>query len=221
MPYQTVAKLIEGFRAFRESYYAENRALFDALARHGQSPKVMVISCADSRVDPLLITGAGPGDLFVVRNVANLVPPYAPDGYCHGTSAAIEFAVRSLEVEHIVVLGHAQCGGVKALLDGPPADGGDDFIAAWMSIAEPARLRALSRKVADRDRRRTCEFETIKVSLENLMTFPWIRERVEQNRLTLHGWYFDLERGSLLQLDDAAQTFEDVETAQPAESGAR
>lgn len=221
MPYRTLEKLIAGFRTFRETYYEYNRGLFDALARQGQSPKVMVISCADSRVDPLLITGAGPGDIFVVRNVANLVPPYAPDGYCHGTSAAIEFAVRSLEVEHIVVLGHAQCGGVKALLDGPPKEGGDDFIAAWMSIAEPARRRVLSRPLPESDRRRLCEFETIKVSLENLMTFPWIRERVDADRLALHGWYFDLESGSLLQLNGAAETFEDVKDTQLAASGTR
>lgn len=211
MPPQTIERLIEGFRAFRETYYADNRALFDALAQKGQSPKVMVIGCADSRVDPLLITGAGPGDLFVVRNVANLVPPYAPDGHYHGTSAALEFAVRTLEVEHIVVLGHAQCGGVGALLEGSPMAGrGDDFIAAWMSIAEPARRRALSLPLPEDGRRRACELETIKVSLDNLMTFPWIRERVADNRLTLHGWYFDLARGSLLRLDRATHSFQDV-----------
>lgn len=211
MPPQTIERLIEGFRAFRETYYADNRALFDALAQKGQSPKVMIIGCADSRVDPLLITGAGPGDLFVVRNVANLVPPYAPDGHYHGTSAALEFAVRTLEVEHIVVLGHAQCGGVGALLEGSPMAGrGDDFIAAWMSIAEPARRRALSLPLPEDGRRRACELETIKVSLDNLMTFPWIREGVADNRLTLHGWYFDLARGSLLRLDRATHSFQDV-----------
>jgi carbonic anhydrase len=207
----TIDWLIEGFRAFRQTYYAENRALFDALAERGQSPKVMVIGCADSRVDPLLITGAGPGDLFVVRNVANLVPPYAPDSQYHGTSAAIEFAVRGLGVEHIVVLGHAQCGGVRALMEGSAlADREDDFIGAWMSIAEPARRRALAEAASDEDRLQLCEFETVRISLTNLMTFPWIRRRVEENRLALHGWYFDLNRGRLLHLDQTAGEFRDI-----------
>ena len=211
MPQQTMERLIAGFRAFRATYYIENRALFDALARQGQSPKVMIVGCADSRIDPLLITGAEPGDLFILRNVANLVPPYSPDGHYHGTSAALEFAVRSLEVEHIVVFGHAQCGGVMALLDGSPMAGrGDDFIAAWMSIAEPARQRALALPGSADDRRQACEFETIKVSLGNLTTFPWIRERVGGGRLALHGWYFDLAHGSLMRLDPATQEFRDV-----------
>jgi len=211
MSQQTIERLIAGFRAFRATYYVENRALFDALARQGQSPKVMIVGCADSRIDPLLITGAEPGDLFILRNVANLVPPYSPDGHYHGTSAALEFAVRTLEVEHIVVFGHAQCGGVMALLDGSPMAGrGDDFIAAWMSIAEPARQRALALPGSADDRRRACEFETIKVSLGNLMTFPWIRERVAGGRLALHGWYFDLAHGSLRRLDPATQEFRDV-----------
>jgi carbonic anhydrase len=207
----TIDQLIEGFRAFRQTYYTENRALFDALAERGQSPKVMVIGCADSRVDPLLITGAGPGDLFVVRNVANLVPPYAPDSQYHGTSAAIEFAVRGLEVEHVVVLGHAQCGGVRALMEGSAlVDREDDFVGAWMSIAEPARRRALAESIAEEDRLQVCEFETVRISLANLMTFPWIRRRVEEKRLGLHGWYFDLNRGRLLHLDQAAGEFRDI-----------
>ena len=211
MSQQTIERLIEGFRAFRATYYVENRALFDALARQGQSPKVMIVGCADSRIDPLLITGAEPGDLFILRNVANLVPPYSPDGHYHGTSAALEFAVRTLEVEHIVVFGHAQCGGVMALLDGSPMAGrSDDFIAAWMSIAEPARQRALALPGSADDRRQACEFETIKVSLGNLLTFPWIRERVGDGRLALHGWYFDLARGSLMRLDPATQEFRDI-----------
>ncbi len=211
MPQRTIEWLIEGFREFREGYFAKNRDLFDALLKRGQSPKVMVVGCADSRVDPLLITGAAPGDLFIVRNVANLVPPYAPDGHYHGTSAALEFAVRSLEVEHIVVLGHAQCGGVRALFEGPPQSGPvGDFVAAWMSIAEPARRRALALRLPVEEQRRACEFETVKVSLDNLRTFPWIAERMAAGRLTLHGWYFDLAQGSLLRFDEAAQEFRDV-----------
>jgi carbonic anhydrase len=209
MPIRTLERLIDGFHAFRETYYEVNRPLFDALARHGQAPKVMVIGCADSRVDPLLILGAEPGDVFVVRNVANLVPPYAPDGRYHGTSAALEFAVRVLEVEHIVVLGHAQCGGVRVLLEGSPMAGrGDDFVGAWMSIAEPARARVWP--LPPEKRQRAGEHETVKVSLGNLRTFPWIAERVAESRLSLHGWYFDLESGRLMQLDPLSQAFRDV-----------
>lgn len=213
MPVRTLERLIDGFRVFRETYYEINKPLFDALAREGQAPKVMVIGCADSRVDPLLILGAGPGDVFVVRNVANLVPPYAPDGRYHGTSAALEFAVRVLGVEHIVVLGHAQCGGVRALIEGSPMAGrGDDFVGAWMSIAGAAR-GAVAALPPER-RQRAGEHETVKVSLRNLMTFPWIAERVAENTLVLHGWYFDLETGRLMRLDPATQSFRHVRAAQ-------
>ncbi|MFO0995074.1 MAG: carbonic anhydrase [Alphaproteobacteria bacterium] len=209
MPIRTLERLVDGFRAFRESYYEANKPLFDALAREGQAPKVMVIGCADSRVDPLLILGAGPGDVFVVRNVANLVPPYAPDGRYHGTSAALEFAVQVLGVEHIVVLGHAQCGGVRALIEGSPVAGkGDDFVGAWMSIAGAARDRVAALPVSRRQR--AGEHATVKVSLDNLMTFPWIAERVAGSRLALHGWYFDIETGRLLQLDPSSQSFRDM-----------
>ncbi len=211
MPQRSIDELIEGFRAFRREYYEANRPLFEALATRGQSPKVMVIGCADSRADPLMITRAGPGDIFVVRNVANLIPPYGPDQHYHGTSAALEFAVRSLEVAHIVVMGHAQCGGVRALLDtATPAEGRDDFIGRWMSIAEPARHRALAAPGTDEDRHRFCEQETVKVSLDNLRTFPWIAERVAAGQLRLHGWYYDLSRGSLMRLDTTTQAFSDI-----------
>jgi carbonic anhydrase len=206
----SINRLIEGFRGFRRNYYAENRELFDSLARQGQAPKVMIIGCADSRVDPLLIVGAEPGEVFVVRNVANLVPPYAPDDRLHGTSAALEFAVLNLGVEHIVVLGHAQCGGVQALLDGPgAARGKDDFVTPWMSIARPARDKAMA-VAAGRQRQRACEQATVEVSLGNLLTFPWIRSRVAAGKLGLHGWYFDLERGALMRFDAAQGAFTDV-----------
>jgi carbonic anhydrase len=210
MPRRRIEQLIQGYRTFRRIYFAENRSLFEKLATKGQSPKIMLIGCADARVDPLLITGAEPGDLFVVRNVANLVPPYAPDGHYHGTSAALEFAVRTLEVEHVIVLGHAQCGGVRALLRAPSDAGRDDFIAAWMSIATPARLKALRTSASADERQRACEFETVKLSLDNLATFPWIAQRVADGRLALHGWYFDVHDGRLLQFDRASQTFREI-----------
>ncbi len=131
-------RLIEGFRRFREGYYREHRDLFDALATRGQSPKAMVIGCADSRVDPQLVFGAAPGDIFVVRNVANLVPPYETGGEYHGTSAALEFAVQALKVKHIVVLGHARCGGIRAFADESAPLSPGDFIGKVDSLVAPA-----------------------------------------------------------------------------------
>jgi len=197
-------RLIEGFRRFRATYYQAHRALFEDLAARGQSPRVMVVSCADSRVDPELIFDAAPGEIFVVRNVANLVPPYAPSASYHGTSAALEFAVRSLAVEHVVVLGHARCGGIAALLQGQ-ADPGGEFVPAWMAIAASARERALTAAGPPEAVQRVCEHEAIKVSLANLVTFPWVRERVGQGALALHGCYFDLAAGELLHLDKTGQ----------------
>lgn len=190
-------RLIAGYRRFREAYFQHHRGLFADLAG-GQAPKAMVVSCCDSRVDPQLIFNARPGDIFTLRNIANLVPPYAPDGAHHSTSAAIEFAVKSLEVEHIVVMGHSGCGGVRALLE--PQEG--EFVGPWMRIAEPVR-----RVVADRgdlgraEKLRECELETIRVSLANLGGYPWIATRIADHRLTLHGWYFDIEGGELRVLD--------------------
>lgn len=194
-------ELIDGFKNFRENLWPESRSLFRALADRGQTPKVMVIACADSRVDPQMIFSAAPGEIFTVRNVANLVPPYAPNRDYHGTSAALEFAVRGLGVEHIMVIGHADCGGIRALLRGPAPLDGNDFVESWMSIAAPARARALARSSGDStELQHICEQESVKVSLENLLTFPWIRERVDSGRLKLCGSYFSIETGQLLLL---------------------
>ena len=199
-------QLLAGFARFRDKYFDEDPTLFAQLASEGQSPKVAVVACCDSRVDPAIITECAPGDLFIIRNVANLVPPYEPEGTYHGTSAALEFAVRGLGVEHIIILGHAQCGGIRALIGGSglPADSGKaDFINTWVSIAEPARQRVFADPaLTDTDQRaRACELEAIRVSLQNLMSFPWIREAVESDKLKLHGWYFNIESGQMLQYD--------------------
>lgn len=197
-------RLIEGYRQFRQTYFERNRGVFDQLAQ-GQAPKAMVISCCDSRVDPGLIFNTGPGEIFTLRNIANLVPPFSPDQNYHGTSAAIEFGVCSLEVEHIIVLGHASCGGVRALLGSHEGD----FIGPWMRIAEQARQYVLA-TAADEPaevQQLVCEQETLKVSLANLRTFPWIQERLRSGRLMLHGWYFDIERGELLELDESSGKF--------------
>ncbi|MGE5505710.1 MAG: carbonic anhydrase [Actinomycetota bacterium] len=203
-------RLIEGFRRFRDTYFEDNRSLFSALAQGGQQPKVMLVGCCDSRVDPGLIFGAQPGEMFVLRNVANLIPPFENQGTFHGTSAAIEFAVRKLEVEHIVILGHAQCGGVRALVEDGAAEG-TDFLRPWMSIARTGRDRALALTLSANQplemARRMCEQETVAISLANLMTFPWLRERVERGVLALHGWWFDMEEGELFRLDPVSNTF--------------
>ena len=202
-------QLIAGFRRFRERSFTDDNAQFHTLVQFGQTPSTMVVGCCDSRVDPALILDCAPGDLFVIRNVANLVPPAENQGHYHGTSAALEFGVRNLAVQHIIVLGHAQCGGIQALLRGGLAQE-DTFIAAWMRIAEAARIQ-VEKELAgasNEARHRGCEQLAILVSLNNLMTFSWIRERVEQGRLTLHGWYFDIERGELLGYNVTTQKFE-------------
>jgi carbonic anhydrase len=202
-------KLIEGFKRFREHSFADDNAQFHDLVQFGQMPSTLVVGCCDSRVDPALILDCAPGDLFVIRNVANLVPPAENQGHYHGTSAALEFGVRNLAVQHIIVLGHAQCGGIHALLEGGVAKD-DSFISEWMKIADAARdqIEREHAGASSEARHRACEQQAILVSLKNLMTFSWIRERVEQGSLALHGWYFDIERGELLGYDPAAGRFE-------------
>src|SRR5580704_5268647 len=188
-------KLIAGYQRFRASGWPDKRREFESLAAYGQSPKALVVACIDSRIDPAMIFDAPPGEMLTVRNVANLVPPYAPDATYHGTSAAIEFGVRVLEVRHVIVLGHGLCGGVKTLLAAAP-DTGHEFIGPWMSIGKPALAIAL-RKASDEERRLCCEHEVVKVSLANLMTFPWVAERVAAGKLKLHGAWFDIHSGVL------------------------
>jgi carbonic anhydrase len=197
--------LLDGYRRFRAETWPQQRDRFAALAAQGQKPHTMVIACSDSRVDPAVIFAAAPGELFVIRNVANLVPPYAPDAAYHGTSAALEFGVRVLEVGRIVVMGHAQCGGVRALLDGAPA-AADDFVAGWMHIAEAARRRVMACTPVEA-RQEACELETVRLSLANLMTFPWVAEAVGAGRLRLRGAHFGVATGRLLVLEDAAGDF--------------
>lgn len=189
--------LIAGYKRFRATGWPEQRRKFQSLARHGQSPRTLVLTCIDSRVDPAMIFDAPPGEMLTVRNVANLIPPYAPDGAYHGTSAAIEFGVKVIEVQHVVVLGHGLCGGVKALLEGAPPTA-NEFVVPWMSMAESARVQAMDAPPEGRQLR--CEYEVVKVSLANLMTFPWIADRVAKGKLVLHGAWFGIHSGSLMML---------------------
>lgn len=206
-----INKLLEGFKRFRHNIYDENPGLFDRLTKQGQTPKTIVVGCCDSRVDPAIVTDCDPGDLFIIRNVANLVPPFETGGNYHGTSAALEFGVRNLEVENIIVLGHAQCGGIRALMNqAPGSEPHEGFVPGWMKVASNARNRVLSRMHGEplEKQQRACEQEAILVSLDNLLTFPWILERVAQKKLTLHAWYFDLEHGELLRFNPSSHIFE-------------
>ena len=200
-------RIIEGYRRFRAASWPERRATYERLALHGQAPHTMIVACSDSRVEPAVILGAGPGELFIIRNVANLVPAYAPDGASHATSAALEFGVRVLQVRNLVVMGHAMCGGIAALLKGLPYSVGE-FLEPWMRNAEEARERALSD--ASVDPQKACELEAIKLSLDNLLTFPWVRDQVEAEKLALHGAIFDIRSGELSMLQ-ADGTFKPVE----------
>jgi carbonic anhydrase len=189
--------LIAGYRRFRAGTWRNERARFNALSEFGQKPRALVIGCSDSRTDPQMVFNAAPGELFVIRNVANLVPPYGPDNQPHGISAALEFAVRVLKVPQIVVMGHAMCGGIAALLNGPPTEA-SDFVGKWVRIAEPARARAM---MAPAERRQeVCEHESVRLSLDNLMTFPWVAATVDAGTLTLQGCFFDIRSGILERL---------------------
>jgi carbonic anhydrase len=197
--------LLAGYRRFRRSRWPSRRRLFETLADQGQSPRAMVIACGDSRVDPAMIFDAAPGEIFTIRNVANLVPPCQPDGAYHGTSAALEFAVTVLEVGDIIVMGHGLCGGVRALLDGV-TDNRAGFIGPWMRLAEPARARVLACAAADPQLEG--EHQVVRLSLENLRSFPFVTERLAAGRLRLHGAHFDIRSGRLALL--SADGFSDV-----------
>jgi carbonic anhydrase len=191
-------RLIEGYRRFRAEVWPEQRSRYESLAATGQRPETLVVACSDSRVDPQTVFHAGPGELFVLRNVAGLVPTYQPDTNLHGTSAVLEYGVRVLRVARIVVLGHAQCGGVKAMVEGAPIEA-TDFLDTWMQIARPA-LRAVPAGLPETEKLERCEEEVVRLSLANLGTFPWIREAVAAGRLELHGFRFGVRTGVLAAL---------------------
>lgn len=204
-------QLIDGYRAFLNGRLRAEQDRYRELAHSGQSPQVMVIGCCDSRCSPEVIFNARPGELFVVRNIANLVPPYAPDAQAHGVSAALEFGVMALKVRHIVVLGHAQCGGIKAFAeDAEPLTPGD-FIGNWMKLMAPAAA-----KVGPRGSRSMADYltlleqENVALSLENLTTFPRLRAMVEHGDVTLHGAYFGVATGQLSVRNRSTGTFEQV-----------
>jgi carbonic anhydrase len=202
-----IAKFVAGFERFQEEYFGEDRELFVQLAK-GQNPKVLIVAC----VDPVLLTAAEPGDVFVVCNVANLVPPYEPGGSFASVRTAPEFAICSVGVEQIL-LGHAQCGRIRALMGGANADDfRTEFIGNWVGIARSAheRVRAELPSKPQALQERACEQAAILVSLENLMTSPWTARRAEAGTIHLHGWYFDIAAGALLHYEPARNAFDSV-----------
>jgi len=207
-------RLIDGYSAFSAGRLQKEQDRYRDLADRGQSPEIMVIGCSDSRVSPEVIFDAKPGELFVLRNVANIVPPYAPDGQAHGVSAALEFGVAALKVKHIVVLGHAQCGGVRAFAeDAEPLSPGD-FIGHWMRLMAPA-----ADKVGPRGPRSAAEYlsrleqANVVNSLDNLMTFPRLRKQIERGQVILHGAFFGVATGDLSVLDQESGEFKPIERA--------
>ncbi len=201
-----------GFRRFKEKYFANEHPLYHRLSTDGQSPKTLIIGCSDSRVDPAIITSAAPGELFIVRNVANLVPPYETGGGFHGISAAIEFAVINLKVENIIVLGHRQCGGIRSLMSSDQSHP-KGFVQQWMTIAKDAKERVLKNHPHESSDNlcRLGEMESIITSVNNLKTFPFVKSAIAVRGLTVMGIYFDLEQGQLQEFDEETNVFRNIE----------
>ncbi len=217
-------RLVRGFTEFRRDYFERDRALYEDLSHKGQAPDVMIVACSDARVDPAIVTRTEPGDLFVIRNVAAIVPPREADRHYHGTSAALEFGVKGLGVGHIVILGHALCGGLNHLRDRAQghkaaadagraqAESGFEFLSDWVQIALPAfeAVEPLLGSLPAEEARRTLEQAAVLVSVSNLLSFPWIRDPVAAGTLRLHGWYFDLTTGELSAFDHESASFRPV-----------
>ncbi len=206
-----IETLLDGFRKFREIYFEKTPGLYRDLLSHGQNPRFAVVACSDSRVDPAIVLQAEPGDIFAVRNVAALVPPYEEDEHHHGTSAALEFAVTGLGVDHIIIIGHAHCGGVAAMVH--KQEGGQEggrFMAAWTDLLREARERALAADPGlDGDALLTAsERHSVRLSLDNLTTFPFVRDAMAAGELSLHGWYLNIFDGALDIWNPDTGTFE-------------
>ncbi|MBY0572766.1 MAG: carbonic anhydrase [Undibacterium sp.] len=208
MQVKAIHQFVEGFQRFQSKYFSGEETLYETL-NIGQNPSTLLIGCCDSRVDPALLLDCDPGDIFVIRNVANLVPPCNEAGNQHGVSAAIQFAVEALEVQRIIVMGHEKCGGIRALMQGYKPRSKIDFIGPWMRIVEPVKQQVLqqmpSSSVAAQNR--ACELLAIALSLKNLTSFPWVAERVANGKLALHGWYFDMSEGALLAYSERSDGF--------------
>ncbi|SDX91019.1 carbonic anhydrase [Citreimonas salinaria] len=206
------AYLVQRYHGWKATGYQENRAWYKRLAAEGQRPRAMVISCCDSRVHVTSIFGADQGEFFIHRNIANLVPPFEQDGAQHGTSAALEYAVTALAVAHVIVLGHSQCGGVQGCIDmcegrAPELEKETSFVGRWMDILRPGYERV---RETEGDKAGALEKETVLVSLRNMMTFPFVRQAVDEGGLTLHGLWTDIGEGGLEYWDAADEQFKPV-----------
>lgn len=205
-----IRTLIKGHQKFREAHFAKEGSPFTELVAEGQRPKILMVACSDSRVDPALVLNCQPGDLFVIRNVANLVPPYEDDLSYHGTSAALEFGVCVLKVSHVILFGHTQCGGVQHLLerrlDPPPPQ---SFLTKWMELANSARDTTISchPESAFGEKITLCGQYSLVNSLKNLKTFPWVQERLKDGSLQLHAWNFHMAKGVLEAYDETSNGF--------------
>lgn len=194
-------KILKGYQKFRKKYALGSRSVMRFLSHYGQQPEVMVVACCDSRVDPALILQCDPGDLFVVRNVANIVPPCEIDVAHHGTSAALEFGIRYLKVKHLILLGHSQCGGIQTLLN--PHSNNNDFITNWVSIIQTSHPH-----LQDPDDYAKLALDQ---SYQNCMTFPWIKEKVVNKELIIHLWFFDIKKGQIFTHSDAKKEYEPLD----------
>ncbi|HVV69701.1 MAG TPA: carbonic anhydrase [Gammaproteobacteria bacterium] len=199
----SIRKMLEGYQLFREKYASGDNSVMQYLSNYGQKPEIMVVSCCDSRVDPALILQCDPGDLFVVRNVANIIPPFEKDEAHHGTSAALEFGIEFLKVKHLILWGHSQCGGIQMLLNG--GDLKNDFISNWVSLIK-TNHNNLS---MDADEYAKL---ALKHSLQNCLTFPWIKEKIMQKTLNIYLWFFDVKAGQLFSYSDSQGKFEPLFT---------
>jgi carbonic anhydrase len=212
------ARLIEGYSGFLSARLPREQSRYRELAETGQHPEIMVVGCCDSRVSPEVIFDARPGELFVVRNVANIVPPYEPDGQAHGVSAAIEFGVGGLRVKHIVVLGHARCGGVRAFAEAAPPLSPGDFIGKWMKLMQPAAAKTPRGDCSPADYLTRLEQANIVNSLDNLKTFPRLAMLIESGKIAVHGAYFGVVAGELSVLDRKSGAFVRVAAEQHAKA---
>ncbi|MFZ6819791.1 carbonic anhydrase [Undibacterium sp. Ji22W] len=208
MEVRNIHQFIEGFQRFQSKYFSGEKPLYNKL-NNGQNPSTLLIGCCDSRVDPALLLDCDPGDIFVIRNVANLVPPCNESGNQQGVSAAIQFAVEALNVKRIIVMGHEKCGGIRALMQGYQPSREIDFIGRWMRIVEPVKQQVLSQlgHCATEVQNHACELGAIILSLNNLRSFPWVAERELSGEIALHGWYFDMTNGALLAYSDRTDSF--------------
>jgi carbonic anhydrase len=212
---KSIKALIEGYQRFRHLYFEQGNSDYAQLVQQGQKPQALMIACSDSRVDPALVMNCQPGDLFVIRNVANLVPPYEDDQAYHGTSAALEFGICVLGIQHVILFGHTPCGGIQALLERSHEKCSSSFLVKWMELARTACEATQQAHVSESFEEKVtyCGRFSLMHSLENLMTFPWIFERVQRGSLFLHAWNFDMSTGVLESYDEKTRCFRPIDVS--------